>query len=173
MPHALGLFLTFLKIGATSFGGGPPAIPSMQKELVAPERLSEKDFVDGLALSNSLPGPIITNMAVYAGIKLGGFSTALLAVFGAILPTVLIMLVGATLFIGYQDEPAVKGALKAIRPTVIALLAYTIYKLLPSGMGGYDQLFIAVASFALVAWMGLHPALAILLAGVAGMVFYR
>ncbi len=66
------LFLSFFKIGAISFGGGPSSISMMQKELTENTALTAKDFSEGLALGNSLPGPIISNMAVYAGLKLGG-----------------------------------------------------------------------------------------------------
>lgn len=167
------MFLTFLKIGSTSFGGGPPAIPSLHKELVIPERLSEAEFADGLALSSSMPGPVITNMAVYSGLKLGGWSTALSALVGAILPTVLIMMVVTTLFLSHIDAPAVKAALKGIRPTVIALLLFTVYKLLPSGFASPDQWAIGALFFVLVAFANLHPALAILLSGILGILIYR
>lgn len=167
------MFLTFLKIGSTSFGGGPPAIPSMRKELVVPERLTDNEFADGLALSNSMPGPVITNMAVYSGLKLGGWQTALSAVFGALLPTVIIMTLATTLFLAHVDNPAVKAALKAIRPTVIALLIFTAYKLMPSGLTVSTQWVIAAVMFVLVAFANLHPALAILISGVVGILIYR
>jgi chromate transporter len=171
--QAWTMFLTFFKIGSTSFGGGPPAIPSMHKELVVPERLSEAEFADGLALSNSMPGPVITNMAVYSGLKLGGWSTALSAMVGAILPTVLIMMIATSLFLSHVDTPEVKAALKGIRPTVIALLLFTAYKLQPSGLVTLDQWLIAAVAFALVAFANLHPALCIVLSGLVGILVYK
>lgn len=172
MSAIFDLFLSFLRIGATSFGGGPPAIPSMQKELVAVGRLTDAEFADGIALSNSLPGPIITNMAVYAGMKLGGPMAAATAVFGAILPTFVIMLAGVWLFVGYNNSPIVAAAFKGIRPTVIALLLFTIYKLLPAGVTDVRQAVVGVAFFISVAFFELHPALAILLSGVVGITLY-
>jgi chromate transporter len=172
MNSVVDLFFSFVKIGATSFGGGPPAIPMMQRELVAGGRLTDADFANGLALSNSLPGPIITNMAVYAGMKIGGPWVAAFAVFGAILPTFLIMLAGVWFFVEYHNSTYVSAAFKGIRPTVIALLAYTIYKLIPAGVTDVRQALIGAVFFVLVAFFKLHPALAIILSGMVGMALY-
>jgi chromate transporter len=167
------LFISFFKIGALSFGGGPSAISMMQKELTDNTALTAKEFSEGLALGNALPGPIISNMAVYAGLKLGGFSAAMTAVIAAIVPSVLIMGLGVTLFTYYHELPALQAALKAIRPTVIALLAFTIYKLAPGSVFSIDQAAIGVVMFLLMTLVNMHPALAILLSGLVGVLIYR
>lgn len=173
MHSSWQLFISFFKIGATSFGGGPPAIPMLRKELISEHGFSEQEFSEGLALGNSLPGPIITNMAVYAGMKAGGIGAAALAVIGALLPTTVIMALAATVFLSYHDLPIVKAALKGIRPTVIALLVFTIYKLFPSSMANVQQGAIGVVFLALIVFFDLHPAFAILLSGVVGILLLK
>lgn len=167
------LFISFTKIGALSFGGGPSAISMMQKELTDNTSLTAKEFSEGLALGNALPGPIISNMAVYAGLKLGGMAAAMVAVVAALLPSILIMGAGVTLFAYYHELPAVQAALKAIRPTVIALLAFTIYKLAPGSIFALDQALIGVAMLLLMVGLNMHPALAILLSGLVGILLYK
>jgi chromate transporter len=167
------LFISFFKIGAVSFGGGPSAISMMQQELTDKTALTAKEFSEGLALGNALPGPIISNMAVYVGLKLGGFSAAMAAVIGAIVPSVLIMGLGVMLLIHYHELPALQSALKAIRPTVIALLAFTIYKLAPASVFSINQAVIGLVMFCLMVFFNMHPALAIILSGLVGVFLYR
>lgn len=167
------LFVSFLKIGALSFGGGPSAISMMQKELTENTALTAQEFSEGLALGNALPGPIISNVAVYAGLKLGGLGAAMISVVAAIVPSVLIMGLGVALFAHFHELPAIQAALKAIRPTVIALLAFTIYKLAPASVFSIDQAAIAMVMLLLMAGFNMHPAFAILLSGLAGILVYR
>jgi chromate transporter len=167
------LFISFLKIGALSFGGGPAAISMMQKELTENTALTGKEFSEGLALGYSLPGPIISNLAVYTGLKLGGFATATIAVAAAIMPSVLIMGLSATLFSYYHELPILQAALKAIRPTVIALLAFSIYKLAPASVFSIDQAAIGAVMLLLMVLVNMNPVWAILLSGLLGILIYR
>lgn len=167
------LFISFLKIGALSFGGGPSAISMMQKELTENTTLTAKEFSEGLALGNALPGPIISNVAVYAGMKLGGLGAAMIAVVAAIVPSVLIMGLGVALFTHFHELPSLQAALKAIRPTVIALLVFTIYKLAPASIFSFDQAAIGVVMLLLMVLANMHPAFAILLSGLVGILIYR
>jgi chromate transporter len=167
------LFLAFFKVGAVSFGGGPSAITLMREELTSKTDLTDEDFTDGLAISNALPGPIISNLAIFAGLKLGGGWTALAAVFGAMLVPCALMFAGGWLFLANKDLAVLQAALKGIRPTVIALLAYTVVKLSPAGIGQFDQMLIGAVALIALLFLHLHPALAIVLSGVVGIALYR
>ena len=68
------LFLTFLKIGAFTFGGGYAMIPLIQREVVEKKRwISEEDILDIVAIAESTPGPIAINSATFVGYRAGGF----------------------------------------------------------------------------------------------------
>jgi chromate transporter len=167
------LFLAFFKVGALSFGGGPSAITLMREELTTRTDLTDEDFTDGLAISNALPGPIISNLAIFAGLKLGGSWTALAALFGAMLVPCVLMFIGAWLFLANKNLAVLQAALKGVRPTVIALLAYTVVKLAPAGIGQVDQMLIGAGALLALLFLDVHPALAIVLSGVVGIVLYR
>lgn len=167
------LFLSFLKIGATSFGGGPSAISMMQQELTENTQLTDNDFFEGLGLGNSLPGPIITNMAVYAGMKLDGLTGALIAVMGAVLPSMFIMAGGVYLVMNFHDLPMLKAAMKAIKPAVVALLAFTIYKLAPASYTSSIDLLIGAVVLAMLIILKVNPAIVVILSGLAGIIIYR
>jgi chromate transporter len=167
------LFLTFFKVGALSFGGGPAAITLMREELTTRTDLTDQDFTDGLAVSSALPGPIISNVAVFAGLKLGGIGAALAGLFGSILAPCAFMLVAAWWITANQNLPLLQAALKGVRPAVIALLAFTVIKLAPASISQWDQVAIGLAALASLLLLHLHPAFAIILSGLVGIVLYR
>lgn len=163
----------FLKVGSVSFGGGAPSIPILQRELVEKGVLGKKEFADGLALANVTPGPILTNMAVYAGMRAAGALAAVVALTGALLPSLAVMIAATHLFLAYSNLPALKAALHAIQPVVIALLAMTVLKLGPASLASRTQ--IAVAAMALLALLAfkVHPGLLIVLVAAGALLLGR
>lgn len=157
----LNWLIGFLKVGSVSFGGGAPSIPVLQRELVDKGILSKKDFADGLALANVTPGPILTNMAVYAGIRATGSAAAVAALAGAVVPSVAFMAVATQLFLSYGSLPALKAALHAIQPVVIALLVMTVVKLVPASLASKHQVAIAAAALLALLAFKVHPGLLI------------
>ena len=88
----LQLFLSFLQIGAFSFGGGYAAMPLIQAQVVDLHHwLSLGEFTDLVTISQMTPGPIAINSATFVGLKIAGFSGALCATFGCILPSCIIV----------------------------------------------------------------------------------
>ena len=84
----LKLFLSFLQIGAFSFGGGYAALPLIQEQVVTLNNwLSLREFTDLITISQMTPGPIAINSATFVGIKIAGIGGALAATFGCILPS--------------------------------------------------------------------------------------
>ena len=104
----LVLFITFFKIGATTFGGGYAMLPIIKREVV--ERhgwISEEEFVDVLAVAQSSPGAVAVNSAVFIGCKLYGYLGAFVALLGSVLPSFLIILLIAAFFTRYTEYPVV------------------------------------------------------------------
>ena len=90
----LQLFLSFLQIGAFSFGGGYAAMPLIQEQVVTSHRwLSMAEFTDLITISQMTPGPIAVNSATFVGIKIAGIPGALAATAGCILPSCIIVTV--------------------------------------------------------------------------------
>lgn len=117
------LFFSFLKTGTFTFGGGYAMLSLLQRELVERRRyLSEADFWETVTLVQSLPGVLVFNTALYTGYKVRGLKGALAACAGAILPSILIILLIATVFAPYWQAPALVRIFSGIRPCVVALL---------------------------------------------------
>lgn len=164
------IFAAFARVGIFGFGGGPSMIPLMQREVVAGRGwLTEPEFVDALALGNSLPGPIAIKMAAYTGFKLAGALGAISGILGTILPSTLAMLFLTVAYLRFKDLPLVQAAMRGIRPAVVALLFWVAYELFPQGVSSMETAAIGVAVFAAVSFLDLHPALAIVAAGTVGL----
>lgn len=125
MPELLLLFLTFLKIGAVSFGGGYGMIPIIKDEVLANNWLTEEQLLNFIAVSESTPGPIAINMATFIGASQGGILGAMLATLGVVLPAFCIILIIATIIKGLLQFAGVKAFLGGIRPVVIGLIVGT------------------------------------------------
>lgn len=118
------LFYAFLKTGVFGFGGGQATVPLIQEEVVENYKwLTEEQFIDYLAMGNTLPGPIATKMSVLIGYDLAGFAGAIVALMGMILPSSIAIIVLFALFQEYKDAPFVKGMQVAAKPVVVVLIA--------------------------------------------------
>ena len=140
MPLLLDLFLTFLKIGAVSFGGGYAMIPMLTDEVISHGWLTDAELMNFIAVSESTPGPIAINMATFVGASQGGFLGALLATVGVVLPAFIIILVVASLIRGLLQFAGVKGFLSGIRPVVVGLIISTGVLLFISVVLGYTKI---------------------------------
>ena len=103
------LFLSFLKIGAISFGGGYGMISVLQEEVLANGWLTSEQLMDFIAVSESTPGPLAINMATFVGASQYGFLGALLATFGVVLPAFIVILSVAALFTNLMKYAGVKS----------------------------------------------------------------
>ena len=88
----LTLFLTFLKIGAFTFGGGYAMIPLIQKEIAENKKwITEQDILDIIAIAESTPGPIAINAATFVGFKVCGFWGAFFSTLGIVIPSFIVI----------------------------------------------------------------------------------
>lgn len=185
----LELFLTFLKIGAVSFGGGYGMIPMLTDEVLARGWLTETELMNFIAVSESTPGPIAINMATFIGASQGGFLGALLATIGVILPAFLIILIVAALIRGLLKFAGVKAFLSGVRPVVVGLIVATGILMFLTVVIGYQKVgeplffdYKALIIFSLVAIIyltykiikkkSISPIILILISAVLGIFFY-
>ena len=122
---SLKLFSSFFKIGAFTFGGGWAMISLIEREIVTKRQWIERtEFLDLLAVAQSLPGILAVNVAVVVGDKLRGMRGSIAAAAGTILPSFLIILAIA-IFLTPEtitSSPTLSAIFKGIRPVVVALI---------------------------------------------------
>lgn len=121
----LKLFLTFLEIGAVSFGGGYGMISLIREKVLLNGWLSDAEFLSFIAVSESTPGPLAVNMATFIGASQGGVLGALFATLGVVLPSFFIILLIAALIHDLLKYAGVEAFLSGVRPCVVALILST------------------------------------------------
>ena len=153
--RALALFLTFFKIGAFTFGGGYAMLPLIQREIVEKRKwITNDDILEVVAIAESTPGPIAVNSATFVGYRTGGFSGALLATLGVVLPSFIVILAISFVLREFESLKAVQYAFAGIRAGVLALVLkalWSMYKQSPKNAVSYALMAIA---FVLVAFLG-------------------
>ncbi len=167
------LFLTFFKIGAFTFGGGYAMLPLIQKEVVEVKKwLSDEEFGDVLAVTQSSPGALAVNASCFIGYHRAGFPGAIVAVLGTILPSFLIILIIATFFTQFSSVPAVQRMFNGIRPAVVALIAYAVVKLGRKILVNRFAFLIAAAVLLLNLLLGVSPIQNLIMAALAGVAYH-
>ena len=146
------LFLVFFKIGAFTFGGGYAMIPLIRNEVVSKKGwMEDEEFMDMLAIAQSMPGPIALNTALFVGNKRLGFKGSLFTGAGVILPSFIVILLIAMVFTQFKDNPVVERIFKGIRPAVVALIVAPLLSLGKSAGVRWKNLWIPVV-VALAVW---------------------
>lgn len=167
------LFTTFFKIGGFTFGGGWAMIPLIEREVVDKYRWIEKEeFLDELAVAQSLPGILAVNISVLVGSKLRGFKGSVVAATGTILPSFVAILLIAIFFSQIYNNPTVASIFKGIRPAVVALILAPVITTAKAARLNKWTIFIPII-VALAIWMGgISPILFIILGGIGGYIYY-
>lgn len=119
------LFLNFLVIGAVSFGGGYGMISLVRETVLSKGWLTESQFMDFIAVSESTPGPLAVNMATFIGSSQGGILGAFTATLGVVLPSFFIILIIAAVLKNIFKYAGVKAVLTGIRPCIVAMIIAT------------------------------------------------
>jgi chromate transporter len=121
-PTAFQLFLIFSRIGLTSFGGGLSGW--FLREFVQRRRwITEDEFLNGLALSQSLPGVNVTNMAIWIGYRLRGLAGAAAGLAGIVVPPAFLIILIAVLFASIRKFELTHLALEGAAAAAIGLSA--------------------------------------------------
>lgn len=167
----LGIFWSFFKIGAFTFGGGWAMIPLIRKELVFKRKwMEDQEFVDILAVAQSGPGPIAINTSVIGGYKMRGLPGAIVATLGSSLPSFLVILVVAAFFLRIKNSTAVEAVFKGMRPAIFGLLTAAVWQVGKTSIKNRrDVVFALLAGFVLLAFK-VNPIFVVLAAAVAGIV---
>lgn len=179
MKLFLELFLSFLQVGTFSVGGGYAAMPVIKAQVVEKYGwLTMNEFTDLITIAEMTPGPIAVNSATFVGIRIAGIPGAIIATFGCILPSMVILSILAKLYYKYKTLSTIQHVLAALRPAVVALIAGAGVSILMMVLWHgasvtFDHIdwiglgLFAAAFFVLRKWK-LNPILVMALCGVAG-----
>ena len=175
------LFLTFLKIGAFTFGGGYAMLPLIQEEVLANNWATIEELINFVAVAESTPGPFAINMATYVGTVQSGVAGAFFATLGVVVPSFVIILIVARFYEKFKTNRIVAGCMTGLKSAVIGLIAAALISMakavfFPNGFGDAKLASIAVSAVIYLAMCflsfkkKLHPIAVIAISAVTGIV---
>lgn len=172
MHKNLELFLTFMMIGAFTFGGGYAMIPLIQKEVCENKKwLNEKEISDIVAISESTPGPIAINAATFVGYHTAGFPGACMATLGVVLPSFLIISLISLVLTQFRSIKPVRYAFMGIRAAVLALILKALWMMFKSAKKNAVSYCMMGVSLILTAFLRIDAVIVIIGCGVFGLLW--
>lgn len=167
----LQLFITYLKIGIFSFGGGYAMLSFVEYEVVHRHQwISPSDFTDIVAVSQMTPGPIGINTATYVGYTAtGSVWGSIVATLAVCLPSFIIMLAVVRFLMAFRQNRWIDAALSAIKPLTVGLIAVAALSMVtPENFVDYRSVLVFALTF-LISWKWkVHPILMLVFAGIGG-----
>ncbi|MEE0841096.1 MAG: chromate transporter [Acutalibacteraceae bacterium] len=178
----LELFLTFLKIGAFTFGGGYAMLPLIQQEVTAKGWMELEQLVNFIAVSESTPGPFAINIATYVGSQVAPLDIlgSACATLGVVFPSFVIILIVAKIYDKFKNSKSVQGVMTGLKPAVVGLIGSAIISIALTvffpvsftfavfkSVQFYISLFICILCTVL-AFKKVHPIIIICLSAVIG-----
>ena len=160
------LLISFIQIGAFSFGGGYAALPLIQHQVVELHNwLSFNEFSDLITISQMTPGPIAINSATFVGLKIDGLLGAIVATLGCIIPSCIIV------SLKYKQMSVIQSILKYIRPAVVAMIGVSGLLIIQDSFFSktnvnISSIIIFIVSIILLRVKKLNPIFVMIIAGI-------
>ena len=168
------LFLIFLKIGAFSFGGGYAMLPFIQQEFITKYGfISNQEFLDLLALSQSTPGPVAINCATFVGFKVSGVLGSISASIGVIVFSVIGLTIVSKLFDKFKDNAKIENLLKVLRPITLGFILSAAFSSTLDISWNLYEILAFVSAFYLLYTKKVGSISIIFIYGIFGLIFLR
>jgi chromate transporter len=170
-PSLSQVFLAFLRLGLTAFGG--PAMVAYIGEMAVGKRqwLSRQSFKEGVAVAQTIPGATAMQVAAYVGLRTRGVGGAAAAYVGFGLPAFLLMVALSALYGMTHGSPISLSVFQGLQVIVVAIIARAVFTFGRTTVKAWPDAAIALAAAALIAYGG-NPMLAIVLGAAAGLLAY-
>jgi chromate transporter len=168
-----GLVTYYLRLGLLGFGGPVALVGQMERELVGDKKWLTKDEMrEGIAVCQSLPGPLAIQVGIWISYIRGGFWGAWAGGWAFILPNFVIVAALGALYVRFEGLPAVAAIFYGVSPAVIALILHSCYRLTKLGMNDWLEWALAAAAFVITVAVQAEVALVFIGCGIVGLLYY-
>ena len=169
MNILLELFIVFFKLGTFTIGGGIAMLPLLQNTLINEKKwFTKEEFMDIVAVCQSLPGVVAINMATYVGYKKKGLIGSIVSTFGVTIPSFIMILIIAKFITSLGDNGVMMGAMAGLRAAALGMVVVALIQLMPAAIKNKWALLAAIVAFVLIALLKVNTAYVILLFAVLG-----
>ncbi|PYM97463.1 MAG: chromate transporter, partial [Candidatus Rokuibacteriota bacterium] len=163
----------YLRLGVLGFGGPVALVGQMERELVGDKKwLSKEEMREGIAVCQSLPGPLAIQVGIWISYIRGGFWGAWAGGWAFILPNFVIVSAMGALYVHFGGLPWVTAIFYGVSPAVIALILHSCYRLTKLGMKDWLEWGLAAAAFAITVAVQAEVALVFIGCGIVGVIYY-
>ena len=163
----------YLRLGSIGFGGPVALVGQMERELVGERKwLTKEEMREGIAVCQSLPGPLAIQVGIWISYIRGGFWGAWAGGWAFILPNFVIVTVLGALYIHFGGLSAVRAVFYGVSPAVIALILHSCYRLTKLGMKDWLEWVLAAAAFVITVAVRAEVALLFIGCGILGVLYY-
>ncbi|MHB1013788.1 MAG: chromate transporter [Desulfurivibrionaceae bacterium] len=163
------IFTVFLKMGAFAFGGVYSMLAFFERELVHKRKwLSHEEFAESVVIGQLTPGAPIVNTGIFIGYTLRKWRGALATVLGQVLPSFVLILILAFIYVKYKEIALLKAILKGVGAAVVGLIASVIYNMSGKILKDYTSIAFALTALVCLAVFKLNPIVLIIAAALAG-----
>ena len=163
----------YLRLGVLGFGGPVALVGQMERELVGEKKwLTKEEMREGIAVCQSLPGPLAIQVGIWISYIRGGFWGAWAGGWAFILPNFIIVTALGALYVRFEGLPAVAAIFYGVSPAVIALILHSCYRLTKLGMKDWLEWALAAAAFAITVAVRAEVALVFIGCGIVGLLYY-
>ncbi len=163
----------YLRLGLLGFGGPVALVGQMEREMVGERKWLTKDEMrEGIAVCQSLPGPLAIQVGIWISYIRGGFWGAWAGGWAFILPNFIIVAALGALYVRLEGLPAVAAIFYGVSPAVIALILHSCYRLTKLGMKDWLEWALAAAAFVITVAVQAEVALVFVGCGIAGLLYY-
>ena len=167
------LFITFAKVGVMTFGGGYAMLPILEREVVKNHNwTTSEQMLDYYAIGQCTPGIIAVNVSTFIGYKTRGILGAIVATFGMVFPSLVIITALASVLKMFQDNVYVKKAFAGIRIAVCALMVTAVIGLVRKAVSNIPTAIVAVAALLLQMLLGVSPVIIVICTVAFGLIMY-
>src|SRR6266566_1304324 len=163
----------YLRLGSVGFGGPVALVGQMERELVGERKwLTKEEMREGIAVCQSLPGPLAIQVGIWISYIRGGFWGAWAGGWAFILPNFIIVTALGALYVQFEGLSAVKAVFYGVSPAVIALILHSCYRLTKLGMKDWLEWVLAAAAFVITVAVQAEVALLFIGCGIVGVLYY-
>ena len=174
MRKYLHIFLTYLKISSTTYGGGYAMVGTMERELVEQQKLmNDDDYFEIIGICQTFPGPLAITSSGFIGYRLEGVGGAIAAILGVLVPSFILIFIISTLLLTFDQNPVVQAALTGIDSVVPMLILLAIVKFVAKFKKNVHNIIAAIIAIIALEVFNINPAIVIIVAAAYGLLVFR
>lgn len=174
MKKLLHLFWVFLRISATTHGGGYAMIGIMERELIENEKLlTDDEYIEIISICQALPGPIAITSTGLIGYRLYGLPGAISALLAVLIPSAIIIFIISSLFVKYHSNAYVEAAISGVDAFVPMLILLAIVKFVKKLKKNAHNIILAVIALIALEFFNVNPAILIIVFAIYGLIVFK